>query len=373
MRHGRSSRLRPLARPPKLKMSGKALPPVGDRELVAVAAVQTRARAGGTSTTTQVGEFRGSKLSARGSFRGEGALARTKSVPSLALLGSTTTATAAPDDLEGLSSGSGSRQTVLGRGRSRGQVAVRPKFFCARGRARNPRRAALRLFWTLQREHLKRFRKLAAEGHWAKIHVGHYDWWMFPIEDGSKSEFNVFAGDVAELKALAAPPSSPEGEEEGTWLEGYVEAVGIVSRAWGWDLRRARAVSPLSSGMGWTFWDIRLAKMLRSLWVFDQNDALESLQKFARQVKPEGGLRYGRICLDEVFFMVLRPVQPPPAHTRLVVENGGEGGEEKLERRGSGEAGEEDAADDGAQATLPTNPNPNSKGSHQTNTQMAAR
>ena len=90
-----------------------------------------------------------------------------------------------------------------------------------------------------------------------------------------------------------------------------------VARAWGWDLRRARPVQPLQPGQGWTFWDIRLAKVLRSLWIFGQRPALLSMQKFARQVKPDGGLRYGRICLDEVYFMVLREKkdsnqQPPP-------------------------------------------------------------
>ena len=36
---------------------------------------------------------------------------------------------------------------------------------------------------------------------------------------------------------------------------------------------------------------------------------MESMQKFARTVKPEGGLRYGRINLDEVFYMTLAPTE----------------------------------------------------------------
>lgn len=39
---------------------------------------------------------------------------------------------------------------------------------------------------------------------------------------------------------------------------------------------------------------------------------MESMQAFARTVKPQGGLRYGRIKLDEVLFMVLPHAESEP-------------------------------------------------------------
>ena len=57
------------------------------------------------------------------------------------------------------------------------------------------------------------------------------------------------------------------------------------------------------SEQGWTDWDVRLAKMIRSTFLFEQRELMESLQGFARYVKPHGGLSYGHINLDEVYFM----------------------------------------------------------------------
>jgi hypothetical protein len=43
--------------------------------------------------------------------------------------------------------------------------------------------------------------------------------------------------------------------------------------------------------------------MIRSLWLFGCEKDLLSLQAFALHVKPYGGLCYGHINLDEVYFM----------------------------------------------------------------------
>ena len=60
--------------------------------------------------------------------------------------------------------------------------------------------------------------------------------------------------------------------------------------------------------MKWTYWDIRLAKIIRSMWLFSCKKEMEAFQALARTVKPGGGLRYGRICLDEVLYMALPEV-----------------------------------------------------------------
>jgi hypothetical protein len=126
---------------------------------------------------------------------------------------------------------------------------------------------------------------------------------MFPIEDGSQSNYNVLEDDVAELKA------DPE------WLANYHESVMWVAKAWGWDVKEENMIQPKESGMGWDNWDVRLAKIIRSLWLFGENQLMTSMQKFARIVAPNGGLRYGGIILDEVFYMTLDDPIPPPDAT----------------------------------------------------------
>eukprot|EP01064_Diplonema_japonicum_P003693 TRINITY_DN1239_c0_g1_i2.p1 TRINITY_DN1239_c0_g1~~TRINITY_DN1239_c0_g1_i2.p1 ORF type:complete len:184 (+),score=41.90 TRINITY_DN1239_c0_g1_i2:68-619(+) len=175
---------------------------------------------------------------------------------------------------------------------------VRPAFFNAMGSKRNRRRAGISEMKAAQmgnngRNGLKTFREMAEKGQWGRVHNGHFDWWMFPIEDGSQGQYNVLEMDVKELQA----------DQE--YMKNYREAVALVVRAWGWDIDEASPVSPMVQGMGWTSWDVRLAKITRSLWLFEQADYLASIQKFARTLKPNGGFRYGRINLDEILHMKL--------------------------------------------------------------------
>jgi hypothetical protein len=170
-------------------------------------------------------------------------------------------------------------------------VTVRPKFFNSHGRTRNGYRATIEKMKNVQARQLAVFRKHANNNEWDEIHHDHYDWFMFPIEDGSQSQYNVLSEDVKDLL------------NDETWHAGYREAVTLVAKAWGWDVEKQAPVDPKHESMGWTGWDVRLAKIIRSLWIFGQDDFKESMQKFAWKVKPHGNLRYGYICLDEVLYM----------------------------------------------------------------------
>lgn len=153
-------------------------------------------------------------------------------------------------------------------------------------------------FRSKQLETLTVFRTCEAEGSWEKIHRGHYDWWMFPIDDGSKLEYNVSSeADVALLRSDAQ------------WLEAYREAVRLVSAAWGWDTASSQSIRPMAPGMGYRGWDVRLAKICRSLYLFEEAPLLATMQEFAREVqrteKDGGSFFYGRICLDELLYFEL--------------------------------------------------------------------
>jgi len=190
-------------------------------------------------------------------------------------------------------SNSESEKTTKKKSTTKPAVKVRPKFFCSRGRDKNPNRTSTESMLEIQQKQLAKFRKHGKAKKWERIHADHFDWFMFPIEDGSVNKFNVLEKDVEELK---------KNEE---WLQGYREGVMLVAKAWGWDVANSQCVEPRESGMGWTHWDVRLAKIIRSLWLFDQKDLMESMQKFTRVVKPRGGLYYGGICLDEVLYMTV--------------------------------------------------------------------
>jgi len=144
-----------------------------------------------------------------------------------------------------------------------------------------------------QQEQLGKFRKYANLRKWQNIHNDHYDWFMFPIEDGSKARYNVYEDDVVELM------------NNRKWILGYREGIQHCARAWGWNVKASTLMKPTDEEMGWTHWDVRLAKIIRSLWLFGEKELFDSMQSFAKTVKPNGGLRYGNISLDEVYHMTL--------------------------------------------------------------------
>ena len=180
-------------------------------------------------------------------------------------------------------------------------VTPRSKFYNAGGATRNRDRESLEEMKKKQHAQLKTFRALAKFGEWEEIHRDHFDWYMFPIDDGRKREYNVFAGDVKELIA------DPE------WPARYHESVKLVAAAWGWDLDEQRWLKEGNVDKlreEWEkqpTWDVRLAKIIRSLWLFGQNNDMTSMQTFAREVKPNGKLKYGSNNLDEVYSMEVDP------------------------------------------------------------------
>eukprot|EP00906_Rhabdomonas_costata_P035114 RCo049355 len=152
---------------------------------------------------------------------------------------------------------------------------------------------------TLHRQHgetITQFREFAAQKLWAEIHAMHYDWWMFPVERNPRPGaelYDVLAHDISELKA------------DPSFMAEYREGVRLAALAWGWDVDLAQRVDPLQKGMGWTGWDFRLAKMIRSLWLFQETRYFISMQAYARQLKPRGGFVRSGESLDEIMLMTL--------------------------------------------------------------------
>merc|ERR1719158_2011624 len=71
-------------------------------------------------------------------------------------------------------------------------------------------------------------------------------------------------------------------------LEDGIELVTSpsVALSWGWDVDAANRVECLQSGQKWSGHtrDVRLAKIIRSLWLFEEYDYFHSMQKFALEL-----------------------------------------------------------------------------------------
>jgi hypothetical protein len=92
------------------------------------------------------------------------------------------------------------------------------------------------------------------------------------------------------------------------WHRQYLESIVLVSRAFGWDIEK-QEVMKTGAGSWRPDKDIRLAKMIRSLWLFGEQPYFVSLQKFASLIHSNiykgGGFEYAGRCLDEILLMTL--------------------------------------------------------------------
>ncbi|KAJ1634296.1 hypothetical protein T492DRAFT_836959 [Pavlovales sp. CCMP2436] len=82
-----------------------------------------------------------------------------------------------------------------------------------------------------QQRQLAEWRGFASDGQWRELHNGHFDWWMFPIDDGSQPQYNVRCeADIAHLLADAEWADGMSGDWVG-WGGDWV----VVQ--WHWLLR----------------------------------------------------------------------------------------------------------------------------------------
>jgi len=101
------------------------------------------------------------------------------------------------------------------------------------------------------------------------------------------------------------------------WREGYAEGVATCVRAWGWDAHAGARIErdgpDWDEEMGWMDWDVRLAKVVRSLWLF-QHALFPSIQALARSIHADekGGraFTYGHLNLNEILHMTLPRTRP---------------------------------------------------------------
>lgn len=153
-----------------------------------------------------------------------------------------------------------------------------------------------------QTKYILRLRTRSQNRDWCGIHRDHFDWWLFPIDDGSRKECNLCC--ERDIERLL---------EDALWIEGYKESLRIVARAFGWDIERSQLTDSLDGGNWETNTysnrDVRLYKMIRSTWLFGLKDYFASLQAFAKYIDSvwheNEGFFYGSVKLADIHRMSL--------------------------------------------------------------------
>eukprot|EP00397_Hematodinium_sp_SG-2012_P068441 GEMP01111154.1.p1 GENE.GEMP01111154.1~~GEMP01111154.1.p1 ORF type:complete len:129 (+),score=20.89 GEMP01111154.1:178-564(+) len=112
-------------------------------------------------------------------------------------------------------------------------------------------------------------------------------------------EYNIYSEEHMELL-----------KSDKEWHAGYLEGVCLCARAWGWDVAEKRRVEDPDPSMKWRNWDVRLAKMIRSLWLFGEKEYFDSMQAYANSLlqnekQRQRTFQYGNICLDELLYLEL--------------------------------------------------------------------
>lgn len=152
-----------------------------------------------------------------------------------------------------------------------------------------------------QKKYFRKHCKLADAADWDGILTDHFDWWQFPIDDGSRSECNLRSEqDIDRLLS------------DDDWLDIFRSSMRIVSLSFGWDIVTSSFVKGREAAwheIDYSNRDVRLYKMIRSAWLLKQDDYLESLRKFASVVDSEyqndEGFWYGSLKLADIFNMTL--------------------------------------------------------------------
>jgi hypothetical protein len=125
-----------------------------------------------------------------------------------------------------------------------------------------------------QKEQLILFERWASNDQWSSFHSGHYDWWMFPIDEPSSYGYawTVYKGDIAELK------------QDREYIRGYLRGAELLALSWGWDLKKRGYVVDPKPDQKWQHWPIRLYKASKSLKLIGFDAYFESMSLLARDL-----------------------------------------------------------------------------------------
>jgi hypothetical protein len=143
------------------------------------------------------------------------------------------------------------------------------------------------------KEQLTQFEAWAAQGRWGDFHHNHYDWWMFPLDEKTRSyglAWTVYEGDIARLK------------QDADYIQNYMKGVRLLALSWGWDLAAQDYIANPMPEQSWHKWPVRLYKAAKSLNLFGFDTEFASLKKYATDLMKRGeDMTYNGKDLSKLF------------------------------------------------------------------------
>ncbi len=111
---------------------------------------------------------------------------------------------------------------------------------------------------------LNDFEQWARNEDWSKFHHSHYDWWTFPIPEGSSKgmAYTVYEDEVNQLF------------KDCRYINSLKRCTDLVCKAWGWDLYNRKFIENPAYNQKWSNWPIRLYKMAFCLEFLGLSEAI---------------------------------------------------------------------------------------------------
>lgn len=135
-----------------------------------------------------------------------------------------------------------------------------------------------------QQKHLEKLKILAQQGRWDCLQKhtlepdSGFDWWMFPTNWESSSYKKAYQLDDKSLRILEKDPE---------FMQSFKDGVSLVAKSWGWDIYNKAPFN--DPDLKWVGYNIRLEKMIHSLYLFQEQELLASLKLFISSNKIELG------------------------------------------------------------------------------------
>ena len=141
---------------------------------------------------------------------------------------------------------------------------------------------------------LNDFENWAKNKDWNKFHRSHYDWWTFPIPEGSSKgmQYTLYEDDMIELS------------KDSKYINALKRCAELVCEAWGWDLYEGKFIKKKTDGQGWSNWPIRLYKIALCLEFFGLSEAV-NVRKYGQYLINKGyKFEYRGYNIEYIFYEI---------------------------------------------------------------------
>ncbi|CAF1156708.1 unnamed protein product [Didymodactylos carnosus] len=121
------------------------------------------------------------------------------------------------------------------------------------------------------RTQLDQFNQWFSKRDWLSFHHHHYDWWAFPVNERSSRGcmYQLTDDNITELQTNEK------------FISDLRQCAKLVCLSWGWDIDEKELCQITDEHQKWAYWPVRLYKIGRCMFIFDQEDYYQSLKQYA--------------------------------------------------------------------------------------------